>query len=53
MRKAVAEMASGAFESSVAERNQPESLVTVPSKSPRIKLENLDEKNIFEKRNNV
>ena len=42
-RKAVAELASGEFESSVAESNQPESSVAGPSKSPRIQPENLDE----------
>ena len=49
----VAEMSSGEFESSVAESKQPESLVAGPRKSPRIQHENLDEKDVFEKRNNV
>ena len=40
-RKTVADMASGEFEYSVAESNQPESLVAGPSKSPRVQLENL------------
>ena len=42
-RKAVAALTSGEFEFSVAERNQPESLVAGPSKSPKIQLESLDE----------
>ena len=42
-REAVAELAQGEFESSVAESNQPENLVADPSKLPRIQLENLDE----------
>ena len=46
-KNAVAELASGEFESSVAESNQSESLVAGPNKSPRIQLENLDEIKTF------
>ena len=51
-RNAVAELASGDFEASIAENNTTENLVAGPSKNPRIEPENLEEtKNIFEKRN--
>ena len=53
-KKTVAELASGEFESSVAEKSQPENLVAGPSKSPKIQAGKLDEiKNIFEKSDKV
>ena len=42
-RKAVAELVSGDFETSIAENNPPENLVASFSKSPRIQPENLYE----------
>ena len=42
-RKAVAELVSGEFESSVAENNSSENLVRGPSKTLRVEPENLDE----------
>ena len=42
-RKAVAEIVSGGFETSVTEDSPPENLVASSSKSPRIQPENLDE----------
>ena len=42
-RKAVAELASGDFEASIAENNTTENLVAGPSKNPRIEPENLEE----------
>ena len=42
-RKAVAELVSGDFETSVVENNPRENLVASSSKSPRIQPENLDE----------
>ena len=42
-RKAVAELASGDFETSIAENSPSENLVASSSKSPRIQSENLDE----------
>ena len=43
-RKAVAELASGDFETSVAENSPSEHLIASSSKSPRIQSENLDQK---------
>ena len=42
-RKAVAELVPRQFETSTAENNQPENLVTGPSKPPRVQPENLEE----------
>ena len=42
-RKAVAELASGEFETPRAYNNQPENLVAGPSKSSRVQPENLEE----------
>ena len=42
-REAVAELAPGEFEASVAENNQPENSVAGPSKSPKIQTEKVDE----------
>ena len=42
-RKAVAELASGEFETPTAYNNQPENLVAIPSKSSRVQPENLEE----------
>ena len=42
-RKAVAELAPGEFEASVAENSLPENLAAGPSKSPKIQTEKLDE----------
>ena len=42
-RKAVAELASGDFEASIAENNTTENLIAGPSKNPRIEPENLEE----------
>ena len=51
-RNAVAELVSGDFETSIAENNPSENLVTGPSKVPRVEPENLEEiKNIFEETN--
>ena len=44
-RKVVCELASGEFETSVAENSQPENLVAGPSKSPKLQAEKLDEMN--------
>ena len=41
--KAVAELVSGDFETSVTENNPPENLVASSSKSPRMQPENLGE----------
>ena len=48
--RAVAELVSGDFEASIAESNPSENLVAGPSKTPRVEPENLEEKNIFEKK---
>ena len=42
-RKAVAELASGDFETPVVENNSNENLIAGPSKNPRIETENLKE----------
>ena len=42
-RKAVAELASGDFEASIAENNPAENLIPSTSKNPRLELENLEE----------
>ena len=42
-RKAVAELVSGDFETSLAENNPSENLVAGPSKVPRVEPENLEE----------
>ena len=42
-KKAVAELVSGDFEDSLAENNPRESLIAGPSKSARLKPENLEE----------
>ena len=42
-RKAVAELASGDFETPVVENNSNENLIAGPSKNPRIEPENLEE----------
>ena len=42
-RKAAAELASGDFETSVAENSPSENLIASSSKSPKIQSENLDE----------
>ena len=42
-RKAVAELASGDFETTVVENNSNENLIAGPSKNPRIEPENLEE----------
>ena len=42
-RKAVAELASGDFETPVVENNSNENLIAGPSKNPRIETENLEE----------
>ena len=42
-RKAVAELASGDFETAVVENNSYENLIDGPSKNPRIEPENLEE----------
>ena len=42
-RKAVAELISWEFETSVTENNQPENLIAGPSKFPRIQPNNLEE----------
>ena len=42
-RKAVAELDSGEFGASTTEKNQTESCVAVPSTSPKIQSEKLDE----------
>ena len=42
-RKAVAELASGDFETPVVENNCNENLIAGPSKNPRIETENLEE----------
>ena len=42
-RKAVADLASGDFETFIAENNTTENLVAGPSKNPRIEPENLEE----------
>ena len=42
-RKAVAELVSGDFETSVTEKSPPKNLVARSSKSPRMQPENLDE----------
>ena len=41
-RKAVAELASGDFETPVVENNSNENLIAGPSKNPRIETENLE-----------
>ena len=48
-RKAVAELASGEFETSIAANSQPENLVVGPCRSPKIQTEKLDEKTILRK----
>ena len=42
-RKAIAELASGDFEASLAENNSTENLIPSSSKNPRLELENLEE----------
>ena len=42
-RKAIAELASGDFETSLAENNSTENLIPSSSKNPRLELENLEE----------
>ena len=42
-RKAVAELVSGEFETSIAENSLPENLVAGPSKTLRVEPENLDD----------
>ena len=42
-RKAIAELASGDFEASLAENNSTEDLIPSSSKNPRLELENLEE----------
>ena len=39
----MAELVSGGFETSVTENSQPENPIAVPSKSPRVQPENLEE----------
>ena len=42
-RKAVAELVSGDFETSITENNSPENLIASSSKNPRLESENLEE----------
>ena len=42
-RKAIAELASGDFETSLTENNSTENLIPSSSKNPRLELENLEE----------
>ena len=42
-RKAIAELASGDFEASLAENNSTENLIPSSNKNPRLELENLEE----------
>ena len=52
-KKTVPELVSGEFEISLTESRQPENLIAGPSISPRVQHENLEDKNKFEKKNNV
>ena len=49
-RKALAELVSGEFETSVAENYSSETLVAGPSKTSRIERENLEEKKHLRKK---
>ena len=49
-RKALAELVSGEFESSVAENYSSETLVAGPSKTSRIERENLEERKTSSKK---
>ena len=52
-RKAIEQLISGEFETSVVEDNNSENLIAGPSKSPKLSPENLDEIKMFSGRNDV